>query len=314
MDYEQNLIVKIAWLYYKEGMTQQRISEILQIPRQRIIKYLDLARLTNIVQIQIDLNAQNYLDIQRELMEQYNLDEVYIVPTPEDCDVGNTVSMAAAQYISHKLENVSNFSMNVGAGRTVTRTLSYLTVPSDKYLTLISMTGGVSYYIHSQGPFNVVHLPQERVKSYIIPAPLCASTVEAARYFLNEPSVINIMNMSKLADMTLLGIGVATRSATMVREGMLTDSDIALLQMRNAVGDMLSQYYDINGNIVEFAAHDRFITSNLHILRELKNVVGVAGGKDRVLPILGALNGGYLNVLVTDKETASAVLQASKTN
>lgn len=314
MNYEQNLIVKIAWLYYKEGMTQQKISESLNISRQRIIKYLDIARLTNIVQIQIDLEAQDYLNIQQALMERYSLDNVYIVPTPAEGDVVNTVSMAAAQYVSHEIESVSNFAINVGAGRTVTKTLSYLTVPNDKTISLISLTGGVSYYVHPQGPFNVVHLPQERIKSHIIPAPLCASTPEAAHCYLNEPSVINIMSMSKLADLTLIGIGPVSHDATMVREGILTDSDIALLQMRNAVGDMLSQFYDIDGNVVEFSAHDRFVTNNLKILRQLKNVVGVAGGKDRILPICGALNGGYLNVLITDKETALAVLREGEEN
>ena len=312
MDYEKNLMIKIAWLYYKEGLTQQKIGEMLGVPRQRVIKYLDIARLTNIVQIQIDLDAQDYLDIQREFTRRYNLDDVYIVPTAEGGDLINSISMAAAQYVSQQLENVSHFAINVGAGQMVTKTLGHLRVPVGKTISLISLTGGVSYFVHPQGPFNVVHLPQERVHSYIIPAPLCASTPEAAQCYLNEPSVLNIMDMSKLADMTLIGIGSVSSNATMVREGILTESDIALLQMRNVVGDMLSQFYDINGNVVEFATHDRFITHKLTILRQLKKVVGVAGGKDRVLPICGALNGGYLNVLITDKETALAVLEVEK--
>lgn len=310
MDYEQNLVVRIAWLYYKEGLTQQDIGDKLGISRQRVIKYLDTARLANVVQFQIDLAAQNYLDVQNALMERYHLDDVYVAPPPvPGVSSSHTVSVAAAQYVGHKLDNTNQYSINVGAGKTVTNILSHLTVPANKTLTMISLTGGVHYYLHPQGPFNIIHSPQERIRSYIIPAPLCASTAEAARCFMNEPSVKSIMNMTKLADMTLLGIGVATQNATMVEEGIMSSNDIAILQMQNAVGDMLSQYYDINGHRVEFEMHDRFVTSHLDILKELKNVVGVAGGKEKVQPLLGALNGGYLNVLITDLETAQAVLK-----
>lgn len=307
--YENDLIVKIAWLYYKEGMTQQEISAMLHIPRQKIIKYLDLARIANIVQFQIDREPEMYNELQKRLIDRFGLDDVYIVPSLEGRSAMNSASMAAAQYITHKFDQVSDLSINVGAGRTIMKTLSLLTVPAGKTLSLISLTGGVSYYVHAQGSFNFVHLPQERVKSYIIPAPHRASSAEAAQCFLAEPSVKNIMKMSSYADMTLLGIGVASDEATMVREGLMSESEIAIVRLRNAVGDMLSQYYDINGNLVEFEGYDRFITTNLQALHSFKNVVGVAGGKDRILPIVGALNGGYLNVLITDAETARGVLK-----
>jgi DNA-binding transcriptional regulator LsrR (DeoR family) len=41
----------------------------------------------------------------------------------------------------------------------------------------------------------------------------------------------------------------------------------------------------------------------------LDRVVGVAGGEEKVAAILGALRGGYLNVLITDSVTAQAVLE-----
>lgn len=41
MDYEETLIVKTAWYYYVENMTQQKISEKLGISRMRVIKLLE---------------------------------------------------------------------------------------------------------------------------------------------------------------------------------------------------------------------------------------------------------------------------------
>ncbi len=36
--YEDNSIMKIAWLYYMENMTQQQIAEKLNISRMKVVK------------------------------------------------------------------------------------------------------------------------------------------------------------------------------------------------------------------------------------------------------------------------------------
>ncbi|MDE7198725.1 MAG: hypothetical protein K2O15_07560 [Lachnospiraceae bacterium] len=40
-DYEKNLMIKIAWYYYMENMTQQAIADRLNITRMRVIKLLE---------------------------------------------------------------------------------------------------------------------------------------------------------------------------------------------------------------------------------------------------------------------------------
>lgn len=66
-------------------------------------------------------------------------------------------------------------------------------------------------------------------------------------------------------------------------------------------------FFDIRGKqcILEAGV----IGISLERLRALDRVVGVAGGEEKVAAILGALRGGYLNVLITDSVTAQAVLE-----
>ena len=40
----------------------------------------------------------------------------------------------------------------------------------------------------------------------------------------------------------------------------------------------------------------------------MDTVVGVAGGKEKIPAIKGAMNGKFVNVLVTDEDTANALL------
>ena len=43
-------------------------------------------------------------------------------------------------------------------------------------------------------------------------------------------------------------------------------------------------------------------------LRAIPEVIGIAGGMEKVRAVLGALRGGYVKTLITDVATARAVL------
>lgn len=46
MKYDDELILKAAWYYYIENMTQQAIASKLEISRMKVIRLLDVARET----------------------------------------------------------------------------------------------------------------------------------------------------------------------------------------------------------------------------------------------------------------------------
>ena len=65
---------------------------------------------------------------------------------------------------------------------------------------------------------------------------------------------------------------------------------------------------DARGRIVSAATSGRRIGLGLERLREMPNVVGVAGGRHKAEAVLGAIRGGFIKVLVTDENTAEELL------
>ena len=51
--YEDALMIKAAWYYYFENMTQQAIADRLSISRMRVIKLLDAARQNGVIQFRL---------------------------------------------------------------------------------------------------------------------------------------------------------------------------------------------------------------------------------------------------------------------
>jgi lsr operon transcriptional repressor len=65
--------------------------------------------------------------------------------------------------------------------------------------------------------------------------------------------------------------------------------------------------------VVPLPIHDRRIGIELSELAQIPKVVGVAGGQHKAEAILGALRGGYLDVLVTNELTALRLLALEHT-
>ena len=75
------------------------------------------------------------------------------------------------------------------------------------------------------------------------------------------------------------------------------------------VGDILGQFFDASGRVVPLPIHDRRIGIELSELTQIPKVVGVAGGLRKAEAILGALRGGFLDVLVTNELAALRLLE-----
>ena len=58
------------------------------------------------------------------------------------------------------------------------------------------------------------------------------------------------------------------------------------------------------------AARRRPMSTPMDQLKTLDNVIGAAGGPDKAEAILAVLRGGYLDVLITDEDTAQLLLEA----
>ena len=106
MDYEEVLMFKIAWYYYIEGLTQQKIAELVGISRMRVIKLLEKAHQAGIVQIKIREDNVARIQSEKHLIEKYGLSDAYVVPTnPNYSETNETIAKAAAMYISDRIED-----------------------------------------------------------------------------------------------------------------------------------------------------------------------------------------------------------------
>ncbi len=303
-DYEETLLVKVAWYYYIGGLTQQEIGEHLEIPRLRVNRLLDKARKCGVIHFSVREHDHNRMTIEQQLIRRFHLKDVFVVPTPQDeKETTENVAHAAAMYLNERISK--NIYINMGYGDTTSRILNHLSDMSEFTVNVVSLTGGVNYYLPNtrSSIFNA--------RLFLTPAPLLMKTPEMADAIKQEDSVRQITSMVPLSQFNVIGIGGMNPEATLVSNGMISGSDFRLLSMKGAVGDILCHFIDKDGCPVDSEYEARLISTPLDSLRSMGNIIGVAAGATKVPAILGTLRGSYIDVLITDEQTAQMILSES---
>ena len=179
---------------------------------------------------------------------------------------------------------------------------------------MVTLTGGVEGYLQTilSSKGEVAAESSEVTSATVIPSPIMASTAQLAGALRAEPTIQQVLKQACGVEHALVGVGTPTADATIVHMGYLNADDARGLRERGVVGDILGQFFDADGNVVELPIHDRRIGIDLSDLAHIPKVVGVAGGLHKAEAILGALHGGFLDVLVTNELVAIRLLELER--
>jgi DNA-binding transcriptional regulator LsrR (DeoR family) len=142
--------------------------------------------------------------------------------------------------------------------------------------------------------------------------PGITTSTEAKKVLLKKAYVQAAMDLFDRMDMVLVGIGAVEPSRLLASSGnVFSSQELNQLPKQGAVGDICLQFFDVAGTPVRTELAERVIGISLQQIKKAKRVIALAGGKRKVHAILGALNGRWIDVLITDRWTAKAVLETS---
>lgn len=306
---DRRTLIKIAYYYYKLGMTQGEIARKLSMSRQKVNRLSQSLVEEGIVKIKINGYEHFYIELERQLEEKFGLKEAIIVPAIQGEDNLENLGIAGANYLSKVISDGS--VLGVSWGRTLSSIASNLSYQAKKNIRVVQLVGGINLKNVSIKAEEITRIIAKKFEGtpYLLYAPAIVRDAEVKKALLSDKSISSIFEMFSECDVALVGIGALTRESTLFKQNYLTPEDFEELKSLHCVGDICSRYYDLNGEPVSPQLNARVMGPELKTLKKIKNVIGVAAGKEKVDAILGALRGGYLNVLITDNLTADAVLE-----
>lgn len=308
---ELRLLLKVAQMYYENDMTQSEISKELGIYRTTISRMLKKIREKGIVKISLNYHLNETFSMEQQLMERFGLKQAIVVPIEGEEKklrlraIGQACARLLAQIVRD--DDVVGFTW----GSSIAEVIEELEPADKRDAVFVPMVGGPSGKLESQYHVNtIVYAAAQKFKgkSVLIDVPAILENKETRDHIIHSKYFQGISNLWDQITVAVVGIGSTTIKGNSMWNAFYGDEVLEELEKGQIVGDILSQFFDINGNIIKTSISERTIAIGLDHLKKTRYAVGVAESLGKVDAIIGALNGKYLNVLVTTEETARGIL------
>lgn len=309
------LMLKAAQLYYHDALTQDRIARALGISRFKVSRLIKEARERGFVQVRIVGPQSRCPELEAHLVHFFPLREAIVVPVMADIPaaIRSATAQAAAETVIQKLKD--NCALGIAWGRTLFEVLDFLKPKHITGVRVVQLLGGLGRISNGIYPVELVARAADILggSCHFLHAPAVVESNTLRDALVNTVPVKTSLEMCKTLDVAIIGVGTLDSDSPLIQSTELLGGDaLKALKGIGAVGEICGQFYDADGETCRTEVNDRIIGLGLVDLRKLPCVIGVAGGRNKVPAILGALRAGIFHTLVTDEFTANALLTAER--
>jgi deoxyribonucleoside regulator len=308
-----DLLADIAEMYYAQDLTQAEISRTIGMTRSAVSRMLTEARLKGIVQISVIRPLHFDEGLEAALKKRFSLQSAHVLTRhfADDYDkLRRQLGQAAAGVLKERLQ--PEMICGVAWGTTVSATIEALedsNLPSVQIVQLVGVLQSNSHAYNAQALVEIMSRKLGGGGTYLY-SPFIVENAQTAQSILGLPDVRETLAVGRRSDIALLGIGTVLDAnySSLYQGGHITLQTLQELRDDGAVGDVGGVHIDIEGNVAGGDFNKRMVGISGDDLLAIPTRLAVAGGIPMADAILGALRGGYANLLVTDSETAEAVL------
>ena len=310
---EQNparrLRLRAAWMYFVEEMTQNEIALKLGVGRVTVVRLLAAARERNEVKITIGDRLAECVEAERLLESRFGIDEAIVVPlSARGADATGPIAAATGAYVSSLVR--ADMRIGVAWGRTLVSSLAFMSERTVENVSVVSLLGGIM----KARKFNPAEFAWRfaslfQADCYLMTAPLVVDSAATRQTLIERCGLGDIFELAKSLDAVVLGAAGMGADATAHVSKFISNADRASLVKAGAVGDVLFNFFDASGKLVDHPINERVMSVPLDIVKKVPVRVMAAGGASKVPALAGALKIIRPTVLITDEYTAKDVLK-----
>jgi len=306
------VLAEVATLYWIDKLTQEQIARQIGRSVPTVSRLLAEAEASGLIEVRIRYPVAVNAELQTELTRRFGLRVARVLAAQSDdpARLLSHIGELAARYFTAILADAMTIS--VGWGTTLYEVVQAIRPGHHRDLHVSQALGSMGSKLPPFDNHLIVRLLADRLGAtpHFLPAPMIVESEMVRESLLQDPQLRETLETGRRADISLTGMGIPEPDlAGLYRAGYIDEAQLAAIRDLGAVGDILVDFYDIYGRRLDLPVTRRVIGLALDEMRAIPMNIGVAVGTRKAAAILGALRGRFLHVLVTDEETARAVLR-----
>lgn len=303
------LAARAAWLYYAKGQRQDDIARTLGLSRQVIQRLIATAAAEKLIRFQLLHPLAACIELADQLADRFRLVCAEVVPSlPDRRDNISSIADAAACTIETLLMKTEPAIVAIG-GQRVIRDATLRVAPMHRPMhRLVSLMGNMTREGRATHYDSIMGLAKRvGAQCYPLPMPVVTDCVEAKTVLGSQPGYRRCATLVRDADLLMTGIGYIDGAAPLLRDGFVTEAELARATELGAVGELRGYCFDVGGSLIDAPHHAR-LTSFPLVSPATSRTILVQCGAFRVRALRAAFRGGLANGLITDEETARLLL------
>ncbi|MGX7195811.1 sugar-binding transcriptional regulator [Enterococcus olivae] len=308
MNSRDKSLVRAALLYYKENVNQTEIAKQLGVSRPTVAAMLKEAVNRGIVKISIQDSEIMNFEQQDRLAKKYALNSVMISSASGSAHENKeAVGNLCATFIEDKLPNIKR--LGIGWGTTLLEFVEAASYRNFEQLAIVPLIGGVDVSdvkTHSNHLAFILSQKYNCKVDYFY-APAVAESVEMKQTFEKSKFIADIIQKGKEVEMAIVSMGNPIESSSYQELGYFSDDDRAEMQEKNVVGDLLTTFFDEEGESVDTHFSQKMIGIRLQDLAKIPEVVVVASGVEKAESIQKLLKKNVIDHLIIDSSIAAVL-------
>lgn len=307
------LMTKVSRLYHEHGIRQPEIAAQLNLSQSMVSRLLRAAQREGIVRTTVMVPRGVYPELEEALERVYGLKEAIVADsiTESEEEILRDLGSAAALYLETTLGSGETVGISSWSETLLRMVASLHPMPRASGTRIVQILGGIG------NPAAEVHATRltERLAyllkgdAHFLPAPGVTGSSESTAAVLADPFVAATSALFGELSMALVGIGALHPSRLLAQSGnIFSVEELRTLDELGVVGDICLRFFDADGQPVASPFDERVVGITLDELRRVPRSVGIAGSAAKLEAIRGALAGGWINVLITDRFTAERLI------
>ncbi|MCD5317121.1 sugar-binding transcriptional regulator [Kineosporia babensis] len=307
------LLVRVARLYHEQGVRQPQIAADLHISQPRVSRLLKQATRLGIVHTVVTVPTGVHADIEEQLKSRYGLRDAVVaeVPVGDEDRLMTVLAGAAAAYLDATLHGGDDIGLSAWSASLLATVEAMRPKRPAVANNVCQVLGGIGDPTAQMRATRLLTRFAEVTggQPLFMPTPGLVGSPHLREALTQDSSVAQIVSTWQSLTLLLVGIGALSPSPLLRSSGnAITEEDQQELREHNAVGDVCLRYFDADGHLVPSRFDQRVVGITPEAMMRVERRLGVAGGPDKHAAIRAALVGGWVNILITDLDTAGALL------
>jgi len=308
-------MARAARLHFEFGLTHQDTAAALGISRVKVTRLLKQARQAGIVKITVVADVSPFAELEERLAEAGGLREAIIVPVAGESGAARSMlARGAASYLERVMRD--GIVVAVGLSRTIAEMPRWLSNARPTRASFVSLAGALR--VGGQGSGQGSGNPYQATDALALAfggtaehlhAPVVVRSQAVAEELRSDPAIAQTLERAAQADMAFVGAGGREDRIDFNQGLCITAAEWANLLDCGMVGDIGGRFFDRNGLQIRNEVNGRVIALDLDDFVKIPVRVIAAAGSSKVEAIAAALRGGLATVLVTDVDTAHALMR-----